>query len=161
MTEWLSIQEKMKRVHQHQKSWPVDVLAVARSLDLAVYETKDWPDDISGQIKKDDSKPEYVITINGKHSRHRKRFTVAHEIAHYILHQELIGDGIIDDGLYRSRLGGRIEVQANEMAADILMPWELINRAMDLGFNTMEGLADTFDVARSAMAIRLGVPYDQ
>lgn len=159
MTEWLTIPTKMDLVRKHQTHWPVDVIAIASDLKLPVFETREWPDDISGQIARGNSGSGYVITINALHHRHRKRFTVAHEIAHYVLHQELIGDGVVDDALFRSRLGGRIEVQANELAADILMPWELINRAMDLRINTMEGLAEAFNVAKSAMAIRLGVPY--
>lgn len=155
-----SLKEKMDVVREFQRTWPVQVVALAHALKLRVLENKEWPDDISGQIAKSPDGQGYTITVNGKHGVTRKRFTVAHEIAHYILHQELIGDGVVDDALFRSRLGGRIEVQANELAADILMPWGLINRAMDLGINSMEALADAFKVSKSAMAIRLGVPYE-
>jgi hypothetical protein len=37
-------------------------------------------------------------------------------------HRDLIGDGLIDDGMYRSKLGGDYERQANRFAAEILMP---------------------------------------
>ncbi len=46
------------------------------------------------------------------------------------------------------------------MAADILMPWGLINKAVEGGDNTVEALAYRFKVSNSAMSIRLGVPYE-
>lgn len=156
-----TIPSKMAVVRQHLIDWPVDVVAIARALNLQVQRTKSWPADISGQIARDPANPsQYIITINGNHGVKRQRFTVAHEIAHFVLHQPLIGDGIVDDALYRSRLSGRLEVEANDLAADILMPWALINKAMDLGLNTVEDLAQEFNVSKSAMSIRLGVPYE-
>lgn len=90
----------------------------------------------------------------------RRRFSIAHEIAHFALHRNLIGDGITDDAMYRSNLSSAVEVQANRMAADILMPWHLIREATESGVNTVEALAKHFDVSKSTMAIQLGVPYE-
>lgn len=60
-----------------------------------------------------------AIYVNKGHHVNRRRFTTAHEIAHFILHQDFIGDGIADDGLYRSKLSNAMEAQANKLAADI------------------------------------------
>src|SRR3546814_8751462 len=68
----------------------------------------------------------FAIYVNGSHPRVRRRFSIAHEIAHFALHRNLIGDGVTDDAMYRSNLSSAVEVQANRMAADILMPWHLI-----------------------------------
>ena len=47
----------------------------------------------------------YAIFVNkGDRYKTRQRFTIAHKIAHFILHREAIGDGIVDDALYRSGL---------------------------------------------------------
>src|SRR3546814_13754426 len=63
--------------------------------------------------------------------------------------------------LFRSsNLSSAVEVQANRMAADILMPWHLIREATDKGIDTVERLAEYFDVSRSTMSIQLGVPYE-
>src|SRR3546814_1249474 len=62
------------------------------------------------------------------------------------LHRNLIGDGVTDDAMYRSNLSSAVEVQANRMAADILMPWHLIREATDKGIDTVERLAEYFDV---------------
>src|SRR3546814_4419968 len=66
---------------------------------------------------------------------------------------DLIGDGVTDDAMYRSNLSSAVEVQANRMAADILMPWHLIREATDKGIDTVERLAEYFDVSRSTMSI--------
>jgi len=76
-----------------------------------------------------------------------------------VLHDTLIGDGISDDGLYRSGLRNTMEAQANQYAADILMPWDLVNRTIRKGVDDIKDLPKTLNVSGSAMSIRLGVPY--
>jgi Zn-dependent peptidase ImmA (M78 family) len=66
----------------------------------------------------------------------------------------------VDDALYRSRLSNNIEAQANRQAADILMPFHLINPLIDSGITDIQKLAERFHVSASAMSIRLGVPYE-
>jgi Zn-dependent peptidase ImmA (M78 family) len=159
MSGLLRAQEVIRR---HQQSAPVQTIDIAQDLGIKVYKAKDWPDDISAMIRKDENggSSGFAIYVNANHSRTRRRFSVAHEIAHYALHESLIGDGITDDALYRSKLTSAIEVQANRMAAEILMPWHLINAAMADGIETVEDLAKHFDVSKSTMSIRLGVPYE-
>jgi Zn-dependent peptidase ImmA (M78 family) len=137
----------------------VPMISVAEKLGLTVYKVSSWADNISGMIKK---YPEagnisgYAIFVNAKHGPKRQRFTVAHEIAHFILHKDLIGDGILDDGLYRSGLSNKIESQANSLAADILMPYHLIDKARRGGFSTTKALAERLNVSEQAMSIRIG-----
>ena len=156
-----SIAEKMTVVERHQLSWPVPVLAIARDLGIRVLEVSGWPEDLSGQIKKDPmSSSGYAIFVNASHHINRQRFTMAHELAHFILHENLILDGVTEDGLYRSRLSGAIETQANKHAADMLMHWPLINRAVNNGFNTFDTLAVAVEDFKNSMAIRIGTHYE-
>ncbi len=90
---------------------------------------------------------EYAIYSNGKDPKVRRRFTYAHELAHFLLHKEHIGDGLRENPLFRSILSNQQEIEANKLAADILMPLPILNE-----------LAEIFDVSRSAMLIRLGIP---
>ena len=60
----------------------------------------------------------------------RRRFTIAHEIAHFLLHRDKIGDQLSDDAMYRSSLSSDDERAANRLAADILMPMGLIQDYM-------------------------------
>ena len=155
--------EQMAAIRRHQRVAPVQVVPIAEELELAVWYDKTLPDNISGILLKNDelSGPSgFAIIANGKHAPVRRRFTIAHEIAHFVLHRDLIAGGIEDDALYRSGLSNRIEAAANRMAADVLMPWRLLNRALAEGRATVDTLAELFNVSRSAMSIRLGVPFE-
>lgn len=101
--------------------------------------------------------PGYGRRKRGNILYRRKRFTIAHEIAHIIFHRDKIGAGLVDDALYRSRLSNTEEIEANKLAAQILMPWNLINQYMDANA-AVQSLAEIFDLSDSAMAIRLGIP---
>ena len=156
--------EMFAKIRRNQVKAPVNVLQIANALGLKVYRSRPgkWPRGLSGLIrrapKKDDK---FAIYVNGDHDERRRRFTIAHEIAHFVLHRHLIGDGIYDDALYLSGLSSDVEAQANELAADILMPWNLIDKVLDsVETINIESLADRFQVSNDAMAIRLlGVPY--
>lgn len=157
----LTYPEKLAIVQKHQMAAPVQTVALANDLGLKVWHVPNWPDDLSGKIVKsaDQGGPSgYAIYVNGGHHANRRRFTTAHEIAHFILHSESIGDGIVDDGLYRSRLSNAMEAQANKLAADILMPRLLLNQQIAKGKTSVKELAQIFQVSESAMSIRVGAP---
>jgi Zn-dependent peptidase ImmA (M78 family) len=113
---------------------------------------------ISGKIFRDKlngGATGYSIGVNASEGFRRKRFTVAHEIAHYILHLDKIGDELTDDAMYRSGLSTREEVQANNLAADIIMPISLIRQLQGLGMDSVSALADALQVSEPAMRVRL------
>ncbi|SNS08138.1 protein of unknown function [Antarctobacter heliothermus] len=157
----LTYADKMEIVRQHQIAAPVQTVPIAQAMGVNVYHVPNWPNELSGKIMKSaqhGGNSGYAIYVNQGHHPNRRRFTTAHEIAHFILHQDAIGDGITDDGLYRSRLSNAMEAQANRLAADILMPWHLLNPYIDRGTTEVGELAGIFGVSLSAMSIRLGVP---
>lgn len=156
--------EQMATIRQHQQGWPVQTVSIAEALGVKVYRVPGWPNDVSGMIMKseEDGGPSgFAIYVNGGHPEVRRRFTIAHEIGHFVLHKSLIGDGIVEDALMRAQgLSSRIEYQANQFAADLLMPWDLINVAKEQGITSVEALAEAFVVSNDAMSIRLyKVPY--
>jgi hypothetical protein len=145
----------------HAGQLPIQTVDFASDLGIAVYRVPDWPNDLSGMIKRtEDTDSGFSIFVNAEHPVVRRRFTIAHECAHAMLHPELIGDGIVDDALYRSGLSSRIEAQANRLAADILMPRRRLNQLIDRGVTSASELAAAFWVSEQSMAIRLGVPQD-
>lgn len=157
------IVEADRIISAHQTAAPVQTIDIAEALGIKVYKVGNWPDNLSAMIRLDEARggdSGYAIYVNAKHPRTRRRFSIAHEIAHFALHRSLIGDGITDDGLYRSNMSNAVEAQANRMAADILMPWHLIREATEQGIDTVEALAKHFDVSKSTMSIQLGVPYE-
>lgn len=140
-------------IDRFQRTYPVDIRDMARALGLRIKE-QELPDNISGKIERDwgDS---YLITVNSRHSETRKRFTIAHEIAHYVLHRDLIGDGIVDNALYRdNRIGDIRERQANRYAATLLMPKTLVQHAWRDGIRDAATLAQTFNVSQAVADIR-------
>jgi IrrE N-terminal-like domain len=154
------LQSERDVLARYQTSAPVDVVGIARALGLSVWED-DLPPEISGKIQKDlrnGGSSGYSIVVNTKEGLRRKRFTIAHETAHYLLHRGAMGASIVDDTLYRSKLSNALEVQANRLAADILMPYPLIDEAMQGGTRDVQDLANLFKVSPAAMAIRLNIP---
>lgn len=147
-------------IRRFQKSPPVNVVGIAAAFGLKVYHD-DLESGISGKIIKD---PEhggqsgYSIVINNNEPINRRRFTIAHEIGHYLLHRDRIGDGLVDDALYRSGLTTFEEVRANRLAADILMPFDLIEKSIKQGAKTVQELAALFRVSAQAMSVRLEIP---
>ena len=151
----MNLQDQLATIRNHQTAPPVPVIATARDLGIEVYVVKSWPDELSGMIQRtDETESGFKITINENHPKVRQRFTVAHEIAHAILHPEMIGDGITDDAMWRSGLPQSAEYQANRMAADILMPDHLIREYATEPY-TAASLARLFEVSNQSMEIRL------
>lgn len=97
----------------------------------------------------------FAIYVNAKHSEVRRRFTIAHEIAHFVLHRDLISDGITEDALYRSGLSDAVEREANGLAAEILMPRHLVRSYVASGTRNAAELAEIFEVSQQAMEYRL------
>ena len=105
----------------------------------------------------------YCIKINRYETRERQRFTLAHEIAHFLLHREEIDEagGIVDNILYRSGQPEQIEYEANKLAADLVMPNEPINSELErrkwtVTEDVIEYFAREWQVSKAAMEIRLG-----
>ena len=122
------------------------------------------PADVSGEIRRvstAESVAGFQIRINRHEDKRRQRFTLAHEIAHYLLHADLIKDSLSDDVLYRSSLSNRREAEANRLASDILMPQSLIEQiSNEFPGQSREALAvklaHILEVSEIAMKIKLG-----
>jgi len=102
-----------------------------------VYTTTSLENEVAGLIKRDVEKggeSGYAIFVNAHHSEARRRFTIAHEIGHFVLHRSHIGGGIMEDVLLRAEgFSNSQERQANAMAADILMPKALVEQTQKKG----------------------------
>lgn len=155
--------QEQATVNNWQRQAPIDITAMATDLGLSVYESYDLPPGVSGKICLDgtgESPSGYVIAVNANEPYRRRRFTIAHECAHYLLHRSKIGDELIDDAMYRSeKLNTREEFEANNLAADLLMPRRLVNDFIRQGISDVDSLADRFDVSAPAMKVRLRYLY--
>lgn len=160
--EWAHLPSPVRETIQaHQLDLPIKLSSIARALNVELRAAT-LPVGISGELRPDPASGKFIIRANRHDGARRQRFTIAHEIAHYLLHRDQIGSGITDDVLYRSGLSDSREAEANRLAADILMPRSLIDEsrteAERLGVADVVGyLADKFEVSEAAMRIRLGI----
>ena len=140
---------------------PVKLGALAKALGLKVKLATMSPG-ISGEIRPDpEAEAGYIIRVNRHETRERQRFTLAHEIAHFLLHRDYIGEGIADNVLYRSGQSDKIEVEANRLAAELVMPRAKVDARVQeydylLSDEEIELLAREFQVSKPAMEIRVG-----
>jgi len=142
---------------KYSTSAPVKLIAIANDLGINV-KTDDLGSQVSGVIKKDKNSggaSGYTIIVNNADNKRRQRFTIAHEIAHFLLHRQYIGDGIQEDPLYRSGLPTTMERQANKLAAIILMPKDLVDKLMIKYNNNKAEVANALEVSRQALEIWL------
>jgi IrrE N-terminal-like domain len=160
--EWHSLDDATKnQISSFQFKGPVPVGAIASSLGLIV-KLSTLPVGISGEIRPDpNAQNGYAIKINRHDGKERQRFTLAHEIAHFLLHKDSIRDGLSDDVLYRSSLSNRKEAEANRLAADILMPIVLVQEwrkqfpvsKIEL---QIDDIAKYLEVSKLALGFRIG-----
>jgi Zn-dependent peptidase ImmA (M78 family) len=92
-----------------------------------------------------------TIHVATGESEFRQRFSIAHEIAHLLLHP--LNGGVV----YRDKTfdGSAQETEANTFAADLLMPiWMLDPYVMQFGADIPK-LSSLFQVSEAAMKVRL------
>ncbi len=125
-------------------------------------------DDISGLFLSKDGQP--YIRVNKNHDHKRQRFTIAHELGHFILHKDV--SLFVDKStrvFYRDLKSSTGEVlkerEANHFAASLLMPEHFIKDEIDKIDNLQGELSDylapIFRVSSQAMSFRLAnLGYD-
>lgn len=150
-------------------SYPVEIVKLCNKKGLKVFEQYLKPNE-SGLIVVDAHKWEKYesdkfIVVNLSEPATRRRFTIAHELAHFILHK---GENTLyahRDMTDNSGNDAAIEREANYFAANVLMPEKLIkNRVEEIRQNTVGStpsfvlakmIADDFYVSESAAEVRL------
>ena len=129
---------------------PVDVEAIARALGVKVEKLP--PPGFSGFYQFKDGKP--VIQVNSSEAELRQRFTIAHELGHYVLGHP----GSYRDGPDTFSLDNHdpFEVAANRFAAELLMPESMIRfLVFKEGITNVTKLAFKAKVSEAAMQYRL------
>lgn len=150
-------------IRARQTEAPVNVLAIANDFGIKVFRAKLSPS-VSGVLRRDDLGGEsgYLILVRESDPPRRQRFTIAHELGHFVLHRASADrpGGIEDDEFYRA-LSGPLEREANDFAAEVLMPMNLVRQLQQAGHVALDDLATRLGVSRQALAIRMGLPYDE
>jgi len=141
----------------------VPVETIAKFLDLKIS-LEPFEGDISGcTIRRGDKA---VIGVNSLHHPNRQRFTIAHEIGHFLMHK---GEQVIVDRHFRINFrdaeSGKAEnpeeIEANYFAAELLMPVDFLVRDLKAKVIDMEDdtqireLAERYRVSALTLNYRL------
>ena len=152
------------------KHGPVKLKPLTRKLGIdLVFE--DLDEELSGVLIKEDQK--VLIAVNSNHPPTRQRFTIAHEIGHFVLAHpgEMFVDKTLRQRAVVVRRDGRSsegtdkdEVEANRFAAELLMPRDFVEeevrkrlarKSTPSQAALVSDLAKFFEVSPQAMEYRL------
>ena len=147
---------------QYVDTYPVKIVDVCKQYGFKVFEEY-LPKKESGFII--DSQEPYgkyetkkLIVVNLSDMATRRRFTIAHELGHYLLHKEK------DSDLYAHRdtewQYSEQESEANTFASNLLMPEKMVRSFIKDNENLpyymrSQAVAEAFAVSDSAASIRL------
>jgi Zn-dependent peptidase ImmA (M78 family) len=147
---------------------PVPVEKIAKSLGARVRFSP-LDDELSGFVFIKDGVP--IIGVNSLHHANRQRFTIAHEIAHLQLHPHHITSEVHVDKQFAepvlkrdasSATGNeKLEVEANQFAAALLMPANILNDLLEASpidiedESSIEEWSKEFNVSKAALQYRI------
>jgi len=119
-----------------------------------------------GALVYGDNRPrQWGILYHHDQTPGRRAYTIAHEFGHYVLHRDLIDeDDDFDGGVYCSedsilrRNGSGIEQEADEFAANLLMPLNDFRKQIPAksvpNFDDLGKIADRYGVSLMAATLR-------
>lgn len=151
---------------------PIDIKEIINYLNIKFNNKPDFKKiKLDGMISIKNQEPEIWINPMKTSMQERIRFTLAHELGHFMLHiapdNDLTKDRSIEDpeiAYNRDDNWNHIEMEANNFASQLLMPSSMITEETKkiLSKNSnftkdeiIENLASIFDVSKLAMKFRL------
>lgn len=165
MTNFLSEADRIV-YEKYKNKIPFQVVEFANEVGLEVFEDK-LAENISGKIeKKPDGK--FVCYVNKKDSPTRQVFTIAHELGHYFRHRKFFEtNSTLEEPLnplyntfqkdinHYSEDEKNREREANEFAAELLMPEIIVKKKWHELNHSLAKMAKYFNVSEMAMAFRI------
>jgi IrrE N-terminal-like domain len=129
---------------------PVSLRDVISALNLSLVESDREP--FSCEAALAPLGDGFAVSVRTDSGERRRRFSIAHEIGHFVLHPAQARQergGVVNEGM-RVR-----EREADAFAAELLMPEHLVRQAaLEEGADARR-LADRFEVSVAAMSVRL------
>lgn len=160
--------EQLLATHEIRNA-PVKVDAIARRMGLLVR-SEPAEDGLCGFLLRDRQSGRAIIGVNSTHHPNRRRFTLAHELAHFMLHdlgrihidREIRGYQVRCRDGNSSKGTDETEVEANLFAAELLMPVAFLERDLAeveggdlLDEKVLKPLARKYIVSSQALTFRL------
>lgn len=146
-----------KVLDQLEKEIPVDVIRAAKLYGLEVYATemeKMNAGGVSGILVEKDGT--WAIFINHSDSLSRQRFSIAHELGHFLIHkgEQFVDDFPAGEAFYRDGKDNTVEREANYFAACLLMPADQLETIWPEAKDPKDA-ANRFKVSEVSMTYRL------
>lgn len=144
---------------KYKEQIPLPIIALAKDLDLEVFESEDLFEWEAGTLRKKDGR--FIIYVNAKHYPARQRFTIAHQIGHYLMHGKKDQERMdlvkyLESGLVPENYTGmdyENMFEAYKFALNLLLPKkqfvEIFNKS-----KTLDEIARFFAVPKEIVAIR-------
>lgn len=151
---WDHAWEEANRLSEPYSSPPIPVSEIAESVGVNVVFThfRDLDDVMSGFCDFEARR----LYVNAKDPLNRQRFTIAHELGHWVLHREYYlrhpDKYPVLPRFDRTDNSNPFEKEANTFAANLLVPKHLLAAVKDAPVSV---LADIFLVSREMMEFRI------
>lgn len=143
---------KKCKIKQAPVSLRVVIAYLKEHHKLEVFSNENFSDKLSGLLVMVDSEEldeqQNEIHFNKNHSWHRRRFTIAHEIGH------LLFNSSCNSALGFQDTSSVFETEANQFAAELLMPTDLLKIDLQSGSKIKE-LAWKYIVSEEAMGWKI------
>lgn len=136
---------------------PADMIKVAKMFEIevfAVHMQETIGANPSGILVQHDKK--FNILINIDEALTRQRFTIAHELGHFLIHkgQQFVDEFTAGETFYRDGTENKIEKEANYFAACLLMPADKVEEIWPECKDPKDA-ANRFKVSEVSMTYRL------
>jgi len=119
-----------------------------------------WNASEGALIRNPENENEWGIFVNSKARPERRRFTIAHELGHFILHRPIQPSFQCDKESVYTGIDTlkQIEREADDFASNLLMPGDLLRERIagkPIDFHLIGELAKEFGVSLESMSIRI------
>lgn len=148
-----SISEIANSLREELKFVPTEADALdnlIKQLGGKIFNNIDFSDKSIGSMATIDKK--FEIGIQVYEYKTRRRFTIAHELGHYVLHSLFQNNKPIK--AYRNYCSEAAEYEANKFAANFLMPKDLFKQEFNKAKKVLSVLSTKFHVSEQAATIR-------
>jgi Zn-dependent peptidase ImmA (M78 family) len=155
----------------HQNKWidgevPLEEIAKTAGIKEIKYSPLN---SFEGTLLANENKTEGVIIVNSNSRHHRQRFTLGHELGHFMIPRhghkmQCSKNDLVAQPTKTMSATLSIEVEANQFAAEILLPRSLLKKSSDFinkpSIDAIKSIASKFNVSFQASAVRFADIHD-
>lgn len=135
--------ERFKRATESKIEYEVPIIDIAEYLRFQIELLDSLPDHHSAIIYPE----EMLIGLNKRHHPHRRRFSLGHEIGHYLLKYPPEFELIPEEAKICNK-------EADEFSGELLVPLESLKRALN-HTKAIPELSNLFNVSQEVLTIRI------